>query len=331
MLTAASALAGLIVLRTFLKPRRYEFRNKVVVITGGARGLGLVIARMLAHEGAKIAICSRTEHQLNRARLELQEIHPEIMAVRTDITDRRDVNHFIQEVAHRFGRIDVLINNAGIIQVGPVHHMTLEDFDLAMNVNFKGALNFIHEVLPILLMQRSGKIVNISSIGGRIAFPHLLPYVASKFALTGLSEGLRYELARYGVEVTTVTPNLMRTGSPRNIQLKGAHEKEYAWFKISDSLPLLSMEAEQAAREIIEGVRSNRAEIVPGFPAKFAILSKAIAPALVHAALTLMNNLLPKPVEDGDSMRLGVDAESSRSMGRATVATDFAALKNNEL
>lgn len=96
--------------------------------------------------------------------------------------------------------------------------------------------------------QRGGRIVNVSSVGGKIGVPHLLPYTASKFALTGLSEGLRVELKRERILVTTVCPGLMRTGSPRNALFRGKHKREYAWFAIADSLPLLSISAESAAR-----------------------------------------------------------------------------------
>src|SRR5438270_7691587 len=103
--------------------------------------------------------------------------------------------------------------------------------------------------------RREGRIVNISSIGGKLSMPHLVPYGASKFALTGLSEGMRVELRKDGVFVTTVCPGLMRTGSPVNADFKGKHREEYSWFSISDSLPLLTMSAERAAGQIIGAMK----------------------------------------------------------------------------
>src|SRR5207302_995684 len=147
----------------------------------------------------------------------------------------------VDEVLDRFGRLHVLINNAGVIQVGPMEEMTLADYEDTMQTHFWAPLFTTLSVLPALRRQGEGRIVNISSIGGKIAVPHLLPYSASKFALTGFSEGLRAELLKDGIYVTTVCPGLMRTGSPRNADFKGQHRAEYAWFSISDSLPFFSM------------------------------------------------------------------------------------------
>ena len=125
------------------------------------------------------------------------------------------------------GQIDVLVNNAGIIQVGPLDTMTAEDFRRALQTHFWGPLNTILAVLPQMRMRKAGRIVNISSLGGRVSIPHLLPYSASKFALVGLSKGLHSELRKEGITVTTVCPGLMRTGSPRNAEFKGKHRAGY--------------------------------------------------------------------------------------------------------
>src|SRR5262249_29078614 len=143
------------------------------------------------------------------------------------------------------------VNNAGIIQVGPMETMTLADYQEAMRVHYWGPLYTALAVLPQMKQRRAGRIVNITSIGGKVAVPHLLPYVGSKFALVGLSEGLRAELMKDGILVTTVVPGLMRTGSPRNAFFKGQNEAEYAWFKIGDSIPVLTTSAERAARRIV--------------------------------------------------------------------------------
>ena len=131
-----------------------------------------------------------------------------------------------EAVAHildRLGDVDVLINNAGVIQVGPLEHMEHQDFENAMATHFWGPLHLMLELIPSMRRRGFGRIVNISSIGGRIAVPHLAPYAASKFALTGLSDAVRAELAPHGIRVTTVCPGLMRTGSPVNAQVKGQH------------------------------------------------------------------------------------------------------------
>ncbi|HEY0192806.1 MAG TPA: SDR family oxidoreductase, partial [Kofleriaceae bacterium] len=214
-----------------------DIDGKVVVITGGSRGLGLVLARTLVERGARVAICARDLDELGRARRELEQLGGEVFSAQCDVTDRDDVLNFIAAVEDDFGAIDILINNAGVIQVGPIEHMTADDFEQALSVNLRGPLHAMLAVLPGMRRRNAGRIVNIASIGGRVAVPHLAPYSTSKFALVGLSEGMRAELIKDGIYVTTVCPGLMRTGSPRHGLFKGNHQAEYAWFTIGDSLP----------------------------------------------------------------------------------------------
>src|SRR5262249_20426391 len=157
----------------------------------------------------------------------------------------------VQHVKEALGPVDVLINNAGVIQVGPMEVQTPEDYEVALRTHFWGPLHMTLAVLPHMKARRSGRIVNISSIGGKITAPHLLPYCASKFALTGLSEGMRAELMKDGIQVTTVCPGMIRTGSPYNALFKGRNRAEFAWFTILDSLPVISMSANRAARIIL--------------------------------------------------------------------------------
>jgi short-subunit dehydrogenase len=134
------------------------------------------------------------------------------VTVPCDVSDKHQAAALIEEAYANFQTVDLLINDAGVIEVGPVEDETIEAFETAMSINFFGALHSIYAVMPHFLARGEGAIVNISSIGGKISVPHLLPYVASKFALTGLSEGLHAELRHKGIRVTTVCPGLMRTG-----------------------------------------------------------------------------------------------------------------------
>jgi NAD(P)-dependent dehydrogenase (short-subunit alcohol dehydrogenase family) len=161
----------------------YELRGRVVLVTGGSRGLGLVLARQFAREGARVAICARDEAELERARLDLEKRGADAFAVKCDVTIDSEVREMIKRIHEHFGPIDVLVNNAGVIQVGPLETMGTEDFRQAMNTHFWGPLNTILAVLPEMRRRQSGRIVNISSIGGKIGIPHLVPYSASKFAL----------------------------------------------------------------------------------------------------------------------------------------------------
>ena len=328
MAGAGALLAARAVIR---KVNEYDFNGKTVLITGGSRGLGLVLARELAREGAQLAICARDVEELERARMDLVRRGARVLAYPCDITDRAQVSELVREVRQHFGRIDVLVNNAGIIEVGPMEVMTLEDYEKAMQTHFWGPLYTTLSVLPEMRERGEGRIVNISSIGGKISVPHLLPYSASKFALVGFSEGLRAELKKDGIVVTTVCPGLMRTGSPRNATFKGQHRAEYAWFSISDSLPVSSMNTERAARQIISATKRGDAEIVLSIQAKAAVLFHGIFPGLTADLLGQVNKLLPEPGGIWTASAKGKDSTSEASPSWLTTLSDQAAVRNNEI
>ncbi|HEX8136161.1 MAG TPA: SDR family oxidoreductase [Pyrinomonadaceae bacterium] len=310
--------------------REYDLRQKVVLITGGSRGLGLVMAREFAREGARLAICARDPEELERARTELSSSGAQVLAVPCDVTERAQVNELVNVVRDHYGRVDVLVNNAGVIQVGPIEVMTVEDFDEAMRTHFWGPLYTTLAVLPEMRKRHEGRIVNITSIGGKISVPHLVPYSASKFAHVGLSEGLRAELQKDGVLVTTVCPGLMRTGSPRNAYFKGQHRAEYAWFSISDALPVTSMQAERAARQIIAACKRGDAEVTLSVQAQLAVLFHGLFPGLTADLLGLVNRLLPSAGGIGRLRARGKESGSAVSPSWLTALNEAAAQKNNE-
>ena len=330
----AAGVAAVLVGARFARSRRaIDFDGRVVVITGGSRGLGLVLARKLAAQGARIVLMARDEGELDRAkRLLEEEYRAEVLAVRCDVRRRADVRAAVAHVLERWTNVDVLLNNAGVIQVGPLEHMVHDDFENAMATHFWGPLNLMVELLPSMRRRGFGRIVNISSIGGRVAVPHLAPYSASKFALTGLSDAVRAELAPHGIRVTTACPGLMRTGSPINAQVKGQHEAEYAWFAIADSLPGFSTSAEHAANQIISACAHGDPQLTISLPARAMVLGEALAPALVARMMEMATRLLPGPGgPEGDQSRRGRDSESRWAPSVATTLTDRAAILNNEL
>jgi NAD(P)-dependent dehydrogenase (short-subunit alcohol dehydrogenase family) len=330
-IAAAGALAGWAAMRLLAGASRYEFADKTVLVTGGSRGLGLVLAKHLAASGARVAICGRDPEALERARSALEAIGAEVFALPVDVADRLAVNTLVQHVVARLGPVDVLVNNAGVIEVGPAETMTLADYQEAMAVNFWGVVHPTLAVLPAMRERRQGRIVNIISIGGRLGVPHLVPYSASKFATLGFSQGLRAEERRHGVIVTSVVPGLMRTGSPRNATFRGRHRAEYAWFSIADSLPGLSIGAEEAARRILDGVRRGVAEVRFPLVTRLAVIASAAAPNLTASVLELGGWLLPNTPADPRARRPGRESQSAASPSWLTRLGDDAARRYNQI
>lgn len=294
----AAAGVGVLLLANavYREVSKFKLNGKVILITGGSSGLGLALARELAARGAKLTLCARSADKLEIARQELEGTGAEVITMPVDLTDHDEVKTMIDDVVRKYGTIDVLINNAGIVQVGPQENMSIEDYERAVKTNFWGPLYAIHAVLPYFKQQKSGRIVNVTSVGGKIALPHLLPDRASEFAAVGLSENMHAELKRENIHVTTVVPNLTRAQSSRNVTVNGNHEDEDAWFNLSDSSPV-SQEAEVAARDIIKALEYGEPEAILSLSGKLATIVKGIAPGWVNIAMGVANTFLPDPTE----------------------------------
>jgi short-subunit dehydrogenase len=298
------------------------FQGRVVVISGGSRGLGLAMARQFAQEGARLALIARSATALDTAADELRrDWHATVVTAVCDVRDEAAVRSKIAAIARELGGIDVLVNNAGIIQVMPFEHAHDEDFADSIDTHFWAPLHLVRACLPYLSANGGGRIVNIASIGGRVAIPHLLPYSVGKFALVGFSEGLGAELSRHGISVTTVTPHLMQTGSHRNAVVRGRHANEATWFALGTATRATAIDADRAARMILNAARARRSHVTPGLPARATEIAQALAPALVAAVTgAVARFLLPGPTENGDGDR----ARVSRDIDVGAVARLFA-------
>jgi NAD(P)-dependent dehydrogenase (short-subunit alcohol dehydrogenase family) len=256
----------------------------------------------------------------------------EAVAVPCDLRERAQIEEAVRNILRHYGRIDVLINCAGIIEVGPLEHMTREDFEQAMQVHLWAPFTLMWEVIPQMRKQGGGRIVNITSIGGKIAVPHLAPYCASKYALVGLSDSVRAELARDKIYVTTVAPGMMRTGSHVNAKFKGRHAEEFAFFAILNSMPLISIKAERAAAKILDACRRGQAELTLTLAARLAILGNTVFPNLTGYAMQMTNRFLPGPTDSsGDRLRSGAESRSRKITPEwLTKLSDAATQRNNE-
>jgi NAD(P)-dependent dehydrogenase (short-subunit alcohol dehydrogenase family) len=265
----------------------------VAVVTGASRGLGFLLARELADRGHDLVVNARSESGLAVAAAALQERGAEVVTVPGDVSDPAVGQQLVDAATERFGRLDVLVTNAGTIQVGPAFAMRAQDFANAMDLMFYGVLHPVLAALPVMKQRGAGRILIISSIGGKLPAPHLLPYVAAKHASVGFAEGLRVEAIRHGITVTCAVPGLMRTGSPRNALFTGDQSGEHRWFTLGDSLPVVSMDAERAARKLVGAALKGKPEVVTTPLAKIGMRVHGVAPATTMRLVSVVNRLLP--------------------------------------
>ncbi|KAB8144598.1 SDR family oxidoreductase [Chloroflexia bacterium SDU3-3] len=330
----ALVLAGLgagVALALRRSQQRYELEGKVALITGGSRGLGLVLARQLVSQGARVAIVARDGVELAQAEADLRARGGDVLAFPCDVRSHEAATLGVQRVVAHFGRLDILINNAGVIGVGPLEHLTLEDFDTAIQTHIYGPLHMMLAAIPHMRQQGQGRIANIASVGGRVAVPHLIPYTASKFGLVGLSDGMRAELAKDNIKVSTICPGLMRAGSHVNAQVKGNHQAEYAWFSVIDALPFTSVAVEHAAAQIIRAVRHGSPHLTISPQAKLLGALGGVAPNLLAQAMNIVGQALPGYAgPEGDVQKTGRESESPIAPSVLTSLNDRAAERNNQ-
>lgn len=310
-----------------------NFAGKVVVITGGSRGLGLAMAEEFGRRGARLVLAARDHEELERAARQLVRNgavpgEAQVLTVAADLRRQQEAERMIGEATRAFGHIDVLVNNAGVITVGPLENQTPEDFREVLDSNFFTGLYCTLAVLPQMLERRQGAIANITSIGGKIAVPHLLPYTASKFAAVGFSEGLAAEVDAKGIRVTTVVPGLMRTGSHPNAFFTGDAAREYRWFSLGATMPGASVAARRAARQIADGVAAGAVEVTITPQAFLASRFGHVFPSLTHALLKGMNRFLPSAPSGHAEKHRGHEVSELEPLPARTIGRRAAARYN---
>lgn len=285
-LFAASKLAGRI------NRKRISLSGKVVLITGGSRGLGLALAEEFGRQGCRLALCARNTEELEAAVAKLRSRGVDAASFPCDVTVDTELDRMLARVIAHFGTIDVLVNDAGLIKVAPVEDLEHSDFDEAMNLMFWAPVNLTLKTLEHFRAVGSGHIVNISSVGGRVAIPHLLPYCCAKFAFAGFSTGLSAELDPERFYVLTVTPGLMRTGSYLHAEFKGPKTKEFSWFSVLGNVPGLTVPAAEAAQSIVDALQRRQPVCTVSLPAKILIQSEALLPDVTRTMMQLVNTYL---------------------------------------
>jgi short-subunit dehydrogenase len=324
-------VAGIGITREVLQRRKWiGLQDKVVLITG-SRGLALALAEEFAREGAKIVLSARDEQELRQAKMHLSEFHAEVLTIPCDVSDPEQTQRCVEQATEHFGRIDVLVNDAGVISAGPLQTTTRQDFEEAMNIMFWGTYNMAMAVVPQMVERKSGRIVNITSIGGKVSVPHLLPYTSAKFAVVGFSEGLHAELDKSGVVVTTVVPWLMRAGSQVNAIIRGEqHKTEYSLFTVLDTVPGLSIDVQRAARQIVRATKHGTTEVIIAVQAEIFARLQGLLPGLSTDLLSLSQRLLPTSDEQGQERHTGRESETVVTRSPLTGLGQKAADEYNE-
>jgi NAD(P)-dependent dehydrogenase (short-subunit alcohol dehydrogenase family) len=308
-----AAGAGLAAKEAISRRREADLTGQVALITGGSRGLGLAIARELAAEGCRLAICARDTDQLERIAAELRDSGAEVITITCDVGHQDEVEAMVAQGIDHYGHIDLLFTVAGEVAIGQARDMELEDIRRAMDVMFWGIVYPVLAVLPSMRERGYGRIAAVTSIGGKIAVPHMLSYSAAKFAAVGFTEGLSAELASEGIHVTTLAPGLMRTGSHLHARFKGSdaqQEGDYAWFSAGASQPLAAR-ADRAARIMVRAVKRGETERIQTLPFSLAARFHGVAPALTIRLMRVANAVLPShDARPGDiSIQPGEDIE----------------------
>ena len=250
-------------------------RGRVALVTGASSGIGAATARAFAGAGLRVALCARRKDRLEQLAAELTARGSEVTVHAVDVTDALAVRGMVDQVAARWGRLDVLVNNAGRGFVATLEQTTAEDLRELMELNVVAVLGATQAALPLMRRQRSGHIINVSSVVGRRAVPYRAAYSATKFALGALSEALRVELTGTGIAVTLVYP--IRT---RETEFHEAEIQKTPWRPMG---PVQT--AERVARSILSCVHRPRPEIYPYWPIRLLAAMSVIAPGLVDLGM----------------------------------------------
>ncbi len=256
-----------------------NLRGGVVVITGASSGIGAATAVLCGREGMRVALGARRADRLARVADAVRAAGGEARAVTTDVRDETAVRALVDSTVEAWGRLDVLVNNAGIGLLAPAAQTSAAEFEAIMRVNFLGAVHGVLAALPHMRRQRAGHIVTVASVVGKRASPFRAAYTASKFALVGLSETLRMELRAEGIHVTTVCPVGTAT----------------EFFDVEENRlgvpgrggPVQS--AEHVARAIVRALRRPRPEVHPYPPARLLFLANDLAPGLVDRLMMALS------------------------------------------
>ncbi len=249
--------------------KNHKFKDQVVIITGASSGIGRAAALEFAKQGAKIVLVSRSVEKLNAVADEIREINKNVLVAPADVSSSEQVGAMVNEVLAKYGRIDIVFNNAGSSYVGRIEDESfIEDVKKMMEVDYYGTIYVTKEVLPVMKNQGSGHIMNMSSVVGRKAFPHFGGYSSAMHAISAFTDSLRQELAGTGINVSIIHPALTQTPLLDHVKQEDMPPPFRAMTPIS---------VESVAKAVINGVYYNQARIIVPFQPRVLILADAIS------------------------------------------------------
>lgn len=254
------------------------------LITGSSEGIGKATALLLARKGYDLILTARHSDQLEATAREVRSLGQEVLPVVTDMKDPEQVGTLVEKTLGHYGHLDVLVNNAGIYLSGPVEAFSLEDWHQAIDLNLWGYIYTIQALLPHFLQRGTGTIVNVSSIGGKVAVPYLAPYCTTKFAIAGLTESLHSELSPKGIHVAGIYPNLIKSNFMQRAIFRGkdAQDQQARQEQLEQVLKVPVVEKpEDVAQAIWEAIAHKKAEVVVG-SANMSIAASRIFPSLMQ-------------------------------------------------
>jgi len=249
-----------------------SLQNRVAIITGASAGIGRETALLFAQERCRLVLAARRQDRLDELVEEVKRLGGEALAVQTDVSDARQVEQMVRQTVTRFGRLDILINNAGFGLFAKVEDTTAEEVQTIFATNFAGSFYAIKEALPIMQRQKAGHIINVSSVAGKRGFPLSGAYCATKFAMNGLTESLRTELRGSGIDVSLVMP--VGTATDFFTTAKNKSDRPSVALGIVQS-------ADQVAQAIVKCAKRPKAEVFVYPPSRILILLNVISPRLV--------------------------------------------------
>lgn len=266
-----------------------DLSSRVVLITGASAGVGAATARALAETGCRLALVARRQERLEELARELKSRHnTEALVHAADLEEPEQVRGMVEATARHFGRLDVLINNAGLLRMAPLLAMPLDDMKHLMDTNFWPIIHAVRAAAPLMARQGGGHIINIASGAARRGLPYMAVYAATKWALAGLTEGLRIELAASNIRFTTVYPGVIDTDMPRNVD-RSRLPPEYPDHESS------RMPVERVARAIVRAVRKRPVEVYVPWWLRPAAWLCTISPALLDRAILPHYRVKPPP------------------------------------